>query len=53
MEIAYKDTGGKCKVATKKEIAWSATGGQAPTKEFGTSRDKSGSQAPPINALTG
>jgi len=27
MEIAYKDTGGKYRVATKKEIAWSATGG--------------------------
>jgi hypothetical protein len=27
MEIAYKDTGGKCRVAMKKEIAWSATGG--------------------------
>ena len=27
MEIAYKVTGGKCRVATKKEIAWSATGG--------------------------
>ena len=27
MEIAYKDTGGKYRVATKKEIAWSVTGG--------------------------